>query len=991
MPARLALLYCLFAVSGFCGLIYESIWAKYVKLFLGHAAYAQTVVLLVFIGGMAIGAWLCGRFAQRIRRPLIAYAMAEFVVGLFAIGFHANFVRVTDWGYSTLLPSACDATGFCIASWVLAAALILPQSILLGTTFPLMTAGVLRAFPETPGRKLSLLYFLNSIGAVFGVLASTFVLVPWVGLPGTSLTAGMINCGLALAVYVLARTASSSRPPVASDAATANVATIGVAWLLWVALLTGLSSFVYEIVWIRMLSLVLGSSTHAFELMLASFILGLALGSAWIRARIDALRDARGFLAVVQIVMGLLALLTVPLYNHFFDAMAWLMSALARDDNGYALFNIGSSLMAMALMLPATFMAGMTLPLITFLLLRGRLGERSIGFVYSANTLGSICGVLLAIHVGLPLLGLKGSLASAAAIDVLLGVLLISTATPRRSGWGYAAAAAIGAISVAAGMVFFEIDPMKAASGVFRSGQPLLDSKNKIVFHRDGKTSTVDVVENENGLVSIRTNGKSDAAIQKAFGSAPPTPDEFTMALAAALPLAYRPHLEKAAVIGFGSGLTTAMLLGAPGVKRVDTIEIEPAMVAGANAFRPRVERAYVDSRSRIIIDDAKSYFARARERYDLIFSEPSNPWVSGVSSLYTEEFYRRISGYLADEGLFVQWVQMYEFNPALLASIARAMDPVFNDYVAYNTDQDLLIVASRSGKLGEPRPALFAMHPLAEELRILGISNLRDLQSRRLMHKTTMNSLLFAKGAGANSDYFPFVDLHAARARFKGERADSVMTLGDAPIPVVEIVEAWPRIGVMPASRPPLPGLARPMAAFDADRIVEFLQTSRPGDDRPIPNFSRPLLGVAAYRSILVDCAEPSNANALWDEVLKLAEYLNRSAPPAALDSVWKAAASSRCLARLPHHYRDWLELFRSVGNREAEGMVRYANSLLELRDKTPAQIEYLVLAVTAGHVARGDAAQARIILDDAIPAFGPGSKNLAWFEYLRRVTGAK
>src|SRR6185436_16097070 len=148
----------------------------------------------------------------RIRHPLIAYAVAEFVVGIAAIGFHPYFVTATDWAYAVLLPSACDAGGSCIASWVFAAALILPQSILLGTTFPLMTAGVLRASPDTPGRKVSLLYFLNSIGAVFGVLASTFILVPWTGLPGASLTAGLANCALALVVYAVARTQRLARP-----------------------------------------------------------------------------------------------------------------------------------------------------------------------------------------------------------------------------------------------------------------------------------------------------------------------------------------------------------------------------------------------------------------------------------------------------------------------------------------------------------------------------------------------------------------------------------------------------------------------------------------------------------------------------------------------------------------------------------------------------------------------------------------------------------
>ena len=178
--------------------------------------------------------------------------------------------------------------------------------------------------------------------------------------------------------------------------------------LLVVAALTGLASFVYEIAWIRMLSLVLGASTHAFELMLASFILGLALGGAWIRRRIDRLASPRRFLGIVQVAMGLAALASIVLYSRSFDAMAWLLAALTKTDGGYLLFNLGSAAIAMAIMLPATFAAGMTLPLITFILLRGRMGERAIGTVYAWNTAGAIAGVLVAVHVGLPQLGVKG-------------------------------------------------------------------------------------------------------------------------------------------------------------------------------------------------------------------------------------------------------------------------------------------------------------------------------------------------------------------------------------------------------------------------------------------------------------------------------------------------------------------------------------------------------------------------------------------------------
>ena len=191
MTRSVRVLFGLFVASGFCGLIYQSIWSHYLKLLLGHAAYAQTVVLVVFIGGMAVGAWLAGRFAHRIRNPLWAYALAELLVGLAALVFHQVYVGVTDWAYASLLPVACQPDTWCLAQWSVAAALILPQSILLGTTFPFMTTGVLRLAPQTPGRRISLLYFLNSIGAVMGVLASGFVLIPQVGLPGALLTAGI--------------------------------------------------------------------------------------------------------------------------------------------------------------------------------------------------------------------------------------------------------------------------------------------------------------------------------------------------------------------------------------------------------------------------------------------------------------------------------------------------------------------------------------------------------------------------------------------------------------------------------------------------------------------------------------------------------------------------------------------------------------------------------------------------------------------------------
>src|SRR5437870_4208050 len=351
--------YGLFIVSGFAGLIYESIWAQYLKLFLGHAAYAQSLVLAVFMGGMAVGAAAAGRFSERLVNPLLVYARVEAMIGLLALVFHSVFVAATDWSYASLLPALGNEWSALAAKIGLACLLILPQSVLLGMTFPLMSAGLARAHPATQGESIAMLYFTNSLGASAGVLASGFVLIAWVGLPGTLRTAGLLNLLIGLTVWLLARPAADL--PIRGTARADSSFRL----LLSIAFFTGLASFIYEIVWIRMLSLVLGASTHSFELMLAAFILGLALGGLAVRRRIDATAEPMRLLAAVQIAMGLAALATLPVYDATFSLMEALMQGLARSDAGYRLFNVAGALIAALVMLPATFCAGMTLPLPT--------------------------------------------------------------------------------------------------------------------------------------------------------------------------------------------------------------------------------------------------------------------------------------------------------------------------------------------------------------------------------------------------------------------------------------------------------------------------------------------------------------------------------------------------------------------------------------------------------------------------------------------------
>ena len=423
---RIKLLFILFVISGFSGLIYESIWSHYLKLFLGHAAYSQTLVLTIFMGGMAMGAWFAGRILTMSIRLLYAYALVELLIGVAGILFHRIFQMLMDVSFNNIIPAISDPTIMHIYSWAVGSALLLPQSVLLGATFPLMSNALLRIRSDLPGRSISLLYFGNSIGAAIGVLVCGFYLIAKTGMPGTVLTAGIINVLIALTVYMIAKGLEEAVPEQVSMTRKHSPLLVMAA-----SFLTGAASFMYELIWIRMLSMVLGASTHSFELMLSAFITGLAFGGLLIRNRLDRLKNPLFFGAIVQMAMGIAALSTLFLYDQTFEFMGFLIQALEKNEAGYSLFILGSHGIALLVMLPTTFLAGMTLPLFTLILLKNNCGEKSVSQVYVSNMLGAIAGVVFTVFIGMPVLGLKGSMVFGSGIDLFLGMVLLFVAGNR--------------------------------------------------------------------------------------------------------------------------------------------------------------------------------------------------------------------------------------------------------------------------------------------------------------------------------------------------------------------------------------------------------------------------------------------------------------------------------------------------------------------------------------------------------------------------------
>jgi predicted membrane-bound spermidine synthase len=953
--------FALFTVSGFAGLIYESIWSHYLKLFLGHAAYAQTLVLALFMGGMAIGAWICSRRSARWSNLLRGYAIAEAAIGVAALVFHPVYVSATDAAYASVLPALGSAGAASAFKWTLGGLLILPQSVLLGMTFPLMSAGLIRRYPPGPGESLAMLYFTNSLGASIGVLASAFYLIENFGLPGTMQIAGGINLALALVVWMLARAPETqgAREPAQQTTAPGSGAEVSWRLFLFVAAFTGTASFVYEIGWIRMLSLVLGSSTHSFELMLSAFILGLAFGGLWIRSRIDAIADPGRFLGLVQVAMGLLALATLPLYGQMFDLMRAVIKGLAKTDSGYTMFLISSHGIALAVMFPATFCAGMTLPLITYALLRGGHGERSIGAVYSANTLGAIVGVFAAAHLGMPLLGLKGLISAGAALDVALGlVLLWRPGVAPRLRW---AAAAFSFAAFATVFFSVRLDDYKMASGVFRRGDLYSERDAKLLSHRDGKTTTVSLMDFGTDR-SLRTNGKSDGAINMDPGG-PRVSDEVTMTLTAVLPLAYRPDARQVAVIGVGTGLTTHTMLGDSGVRSVETIEIEPAMAAASMLFAPRNSNTFADPRSHIVFDDAKTFFSTHNRKYQIIVSEPSNPWVSGVSSLFTTEFYRHVRRYLEPGGVLVQWFQLYEIDMSLVASVLEALGQEFPDYAVYAaTNSDLLIVAGDPATLAKPIADVFAMPGVARELHRVGLHALDDLRIRRIGGKAALAPLFASYGVPPNSDYYPYLDLHAAKYRFLQQSASELTGLGLASVPTVAMLEHRVERATPDPSIDSEDYLEKSEHIRRARYARDFLTHSQPPTPFSIPRQLQKDLELARTR--LLDCREPERYDIWLHAVYQLAREMNPMLGPDDGAAIWSQFDAAPCSGALAADQKAWMALFKAVSRRDAAAMAALGEGLLARSSDLPSgHRQYLITAAMTGYLALGKDERARAL----------------------------
>ncbi|MCZ7651912.1 MAG: fused MFS/spermidine synthase [Thermoanaerobaculia bacterium] len=752
---RAALLAACFFCSGAASLMAQVVWLRYLSLTFGNTTQAAATLLAVFMGGLGLGALLFGRLADRWRRPLAAYALLEALIALFAIASPA-LLGAIDQGYVAAYRSLAGSPGLFVAVRVaLAAAVLLPPTLLMGGTLPLLLRGATRSDGEV-GRRTALFYAINTLGAAAGVAVAGFVTVRLAGLHATLLFAASLNLLAALGAALL------SRPLVPAAAAPAESAVRQVAAgpaarprgpLLALFFAMGLASLGYEVLWTRALVFHLGSSVYAYSLMLCLFLAGLGLGS-WLAAPwADRLRSPLAALAAVEAGLALVALAQVPLFARLSDSLVFWSERV--EPRSFAAGAAVQLLSLVPLIAPATLLMGLSFPLAVRAFHRelGRLGGE-VGAVYGANTLGSIAGSLGTGFLLIPWLGTQNGLLALGATNGLLAALLaagrLGDAGPARR---WRAAAVAVPLACLAAMPLAPADRVILGAGIFRGDRP----EDLLHFEEDASTS-VTVRRRHDApepYLSLELNGVNVAgtssdlyAVQKMQGH---------------LPLLLAGGARDVAHIGFGSG-GTAWAVSRHPVESILVVEISPEVIAASDRFFPEINHGVLaDPRVGVEIHDGRNFLLASPRTFDAVLSDSIHPRYAGNGSLYTRDYFALLRARLRPGGVASMWLPTYGLVPRNYAMILQAFREVFPHTTVWYEPSALNGFTIVTGRLsetpwdGEALARAFADPQVAAELADLGIAGPADLLLCYVAGREELDLLL--AGIPAHVDDLPAVE----------------------------------------------------------------------------------------------------------------------------------------------------------------------------------------------------------------------------------------
>jgi spermidine synthase len=771
----------LFVFSGAAGLAYEVVWTRMLVRTFGASSFAVSTVLAAYMAGFALGSYLFGRLIDRKGNPVLIYGFLELGVGVFALVFPFLLAALNPVYRSLYAGLEGKLYALSLIRFVLSFAMLLVPTTLMGGTLPVLSRFVARSLGNLTFR-VGWLYSINTFGAVAGTFVTGFVLLPSLGIRITTLAAAAANIAIFGVSLCLARrlgaenvepepgsaldsgaqpAAEPARQEPAPPASQERPAGIRYERIVLVAfLLTGLAALSAEVVWTRVLALVVGTTVYAFSTMLTVFLLGLAIGSAAFARVAQRSRRPGTLFGMLVVAIGLVVFASTVGFSRLPMLYMDLQHTLGQTWQGGVAVQF---LLSLIIMIAPAFLMGGTFPLVARIYATdlSRVGGR-IGTAYAFNTVGSILGSFIGSFVLLEMLGVEKGMLVVAVIYLVVGGVLLAAAPEgpgrrlRLAGSAVAAVAALAIWFVGPGW-----DEKLMTSGVYMYGpmygdkQGLVDALKfkQLLFYDEGPGATVSVERNQT-VLSLKIDGKVDASTGT---------DMITQELISHLPLLMHPRPDTVLVIGLGSGVSLGSAERHP-VKQIDCVELLANVIDAAACYREYTYDCLADPRLNMILGDGRNHVLLTDKKYDVIISEPTNVWISGVGDLFTREFFQLARRRLKPGGVMSAWFHTYRMGDAELRSGIKTFLQVFpNTTLWLANESDLIVVATlEPAQPDQGFLARMARPEVAADLARVGVNRPADLLGALLMSAPELAA--YSGAARIHTDDNMLMEFHAGR-----------------------------------------------------------------------------------------------------------------------------------------------------------------------------------------------------------------------------------
>jgi len=791
-----------FFLTGLTGLAYELVWIRLLILSFGSTQFAITTVLATFMAGLAAGSLIFGRLVDRYPYPLKVYGTVEIILGIYCIlsplVFHV--VKALYLYASPIRPEATFRADFEPIQFALALLVLIIPTTLMGGTLPALVKYLARS--EKIGFNIAVPYAVNTLGAVTGCLVTGLFALYYFGVNATVYVAGAVDIVIGVLVLVLyrgegrveGRQEAVIQPAVPAGAGQGSRRRLN-AVVITAFYLSGFASLAYEVLWTRVLSLVLGSSVYAFTIMLATFLAGIGIGSVAFAPFVDRCKKPVFWFAVLEAVIGIFALASIFIYRELPFIFFNLKQSFGTQ---FWLFLIIKFLLASAVMIVPTLAMGAIFPLVTRIYSEGvgTIGKK-VGNIYSINTAGAILGSFAGGFFLVPVIGAQSGVMLMAGLNIVLAIVVLAMSA-LEARWKYAIGAALAAGYAVISFSLPSWEKMAMTTGMYVNDygdkrDASFESwkfNEKLLYYHEGLNAIITVRSSgpSGEVISYEANGKTEARSERGM---PPK----SWAILGHLPaMLHKGEPKEALVIGLGSGVTLGMMEHYP-YASFDVVELEHAVLDAARFFHESNHRALDDPRVRLHITDGRSFLASVDKKYDVIVSGVSDPWISGVSNLFTYDYFMELKGKLKEGGIVALWFSNYRSTPEDFKTGLNSFAAVFPNtsvWFHYAISLDLVVIGSVDEHFldMDRLNSIFAMEGVREELTKIDMRSPYDIFSLYLAGGEDLRA--FLSGADINTDERPILEFSLPKSlygKINGpERVRDLLAATRAVSPPVEL-----------------------------------------------------------------------------------------------------------------------------------------------------------------------------------------------------------